>query len=181
MDIHHWDYQRIKDYTLFRIRIYSKAMPSGCIEWQRAKSKQGYGQLNVYFADEGPRSGYVHRLLWELTHDVELGRNICVCHKCDNPSCVNIKHLFVGTRKDNSQDMVRKGRAGNQGKKLSPERVAKMIGVKRKLHTRHRVHDDDKIRAIKQATGGVQEVADKFGVSIGYVSRLRNGKAKTLI
>jgi hypothetical protein len=182
MDITHWDYQRVKDYSLWRIRTYSKLVPSGCIEWQRSKGKQGYGHINVTFEDRKPRAAYAHRLLWELTHDVELGRNECVCHKCDNPSCVSIDHLFLGSRKDNSQDMARKGRSGiKKGQKLSPERIAAMKGVKRKPHTRVKKFTDDQIRAIRNATGKLAHIAEEYGTTASYVCRIRRGFRKALV
>lgn len=76
---------------------------TGCIEWIGHK-KNGYGTIRVK-----EHTKYIHRFIYEQIYG-ELPSYICVCHKCDNPSCVNINHLFQGTRNDNNQDCIRKGR-----------------------------------------------------------------------
>ena len=50
-----------------------------------------------------------HRAAWIRNFGV-IPENLVVCHKCDNGLCVNIEHLFLGTRKDNMQDCIKKGR-----------------------------------------------------------------------
>lgn len=93
-----------------------------CWEWQAAKTTGrfgGYGCLNVRLTDGTKKTMLSHRLSW-LLHKGEMPGNLCVLHKCDNPSCVNPDHLFLGTRQDNVADMVSKGRqvAGEKVKAL---------------------------------------------------------------
>ena len=76
-----------------------------CWEWTGSKSKDGYGHTQ-WRRKQIP----VHRLAAWLFKDFDLGSKMLVCHKCDNPSCFNPEHLFVGTDKDNSDDKVSKKR-----------------------------------------------------------------------
>lgn len=92
---------------------YVKA-ENGCWEWKAAKINTGYGLMRV-----GNIAKLAHRLSYERRHGSADG--LFVCHRCDNPGCVNPDHLFVGTQTDNMRDMSRKGRAGFQGRSRSEE------------------------------------------------------------
>ncbi|NLE99687.1 MAG: HNH endonuclease [Anaerolineales bacterium] len=84
-----------------------KRGPDECWEWQLSRSR-GYGQL----ARKRGKAGYkAHRVSWMIAHDCRIPQGMVICHKCDNPACVNPGHLFLGTHRDNMRDMVHKGRA----------------------------------------------------------------------
>jgi hypothetical protein len=82
---------------------------SGCWEWIGSK-RNGYGRMIIGSRTDGTRrSMSAHRVSYELTYG-KIPDGMEVCHKCDNPCCVNPEHLFVGTRQDNIDDRERKGR-----------------------------------------------------------------------
>lgn len=82
---------------------------NGCINWTGAKSN-GYGKITVGSkANNSKRAESAHRISYELFIG-KIPKNKCVLHKCDNTFCVNPKHLFLGTQKENMLDMINKGR-----------------------------------------------------------------------
>jgi len=74
-----------------------------CWEWIGKKDKDGYG---IFIINNITK---VHRAVYEF-YNGQFPKNLMVCHKCDNPSCCNPDHLFLGTAKDNKQDAVNKKR-----------------------------------------------------------------------
>lgn len=91
-------------------RFWDKvSIPSGddCWDWFGTKNESGYG--NLIIGGRGGKMMKSHRLSW-LINRGDIGEGLCVLHKCDNPACVNPKHLFLGTKKDNTRDMIAKGR-----------------------------------------------------------------------
>lgn len=75
-----------------------------CWEWQAATAK-GYGAIRI----DGRLRG-AHQVSWELHNHQTVPDGMFVLHECDNRSCVNPHHLFLGTHQDNMDDMYAKGR-----------------------------------------------------------------------
>lgn len=75
----------------------------GCIEWEGCRDYCGYGRLSF----EG-RSWGAHRLAYELRYGAisKDAKKWWVLHKCDNPSCCNPEHLYLGDAQDNANDMI---------------------------------------------------------------------------
>lgn len=89
-------------------KFYSKMdeMDSeGCINWLGTKNKKGYGT----FSNKNFKTAYAHRIAYIIKNG-EIPEGLLACHTCDNPGCVNADHIFIGTAKDNTQDMVNKKR-----------------------------------------------------------------------
>ena len=98
-------------------RLLEKASfnKEGCLIWNGA-TRKGYGL--IWYRGKLVSA---HRLAWLLSKgEIPLGMQ--VLHKCDNPQCVNLKHLFLGSQRDNIQDAISKGRynASEYGKHPNP-------------------------------------------------------------
>lgn len=85
---------------------------NGCLLWAGGATPRGYGVFAMRRKRNGKpilQSMPAPRAAWELMHG-EIPKGMFVCHHCDNPPCINVAHLFLGTPLDNFNDMIAKGR-----------------------------------------------------------------------
>lgn len=158
-------------YPNYRISIQNRILSNsvkrenGCIEYASGGLKHKYGLVSITM-DKIRKSVPAHRALYMATRDcLDLPSNIYIRHTCDNPCCVNMEHLVRGTPKDNPEDCIERGRRA----------------TKYKTHTRQVKLDNETVIKIRESNLSVSLIAFEFGISQGYVSKLRNRKAKTLI
>lgn len=145
-------------------RFWSKVKMRGlneCWEWQAVKRENnGYGLFGV----EGTML-YAHRVAWSLMNG-KIPDGMYVLHKCDNRSCCNPNHLFLGTHQDNMSDMVNKGRQSRISRPGAMNPNAKL--------TESQVIE---IRS-KYKLGGttLKKLASEYGVSFSNISRVIRGQ-----
>lgn len=137
----------------------------GCWLWTGAKNGMGYGCLDV----DG-RTVRAHRFSYEMEHG-PVPSDMLVCHHCDNPSCVNPDHLFLGTPSDNMRDMARKGRSGGY-------RSGVGNGLTEERHPMARLARSDvaRIKAMLFAGHTQTSIAALYGVRPNTISRIARGE-----
>lgn len=144
--------QPIADRFHAKLRLEAE---TGCVLWLGKRDRKGYGRLK---RGGKRRQVFAHRVAYELANG-PIPHGMCVLHRCDNPSCVNPVHLFLGTVTDNDADKLAKGRQA-KGETLSDKLTNRKVG---EIRQRYAVGD------ITQ-----QALADAYGVSqtlIGMIVR----------
>lgn len=131
-------------------KYVDKGLSPDCWIWTGAHLKGGYGRIRI-----NEKIILAHRFSYEI-HNGKIPNKMCVCHICDNPKCVNPSHLFLGTQKDNVDDMVNKNR---QFSKLTLNQVKeiKKLCCEGKLKQR--------------------EIAKTFNISRGTISDIYSNKS----
>lgn len=142
-------------------RKVRKGEPDECWEWIGTKNGDGYGRFHIWEPD-GKRLVGAHRQSWEWANGRAVGE-LCVCHTCDNPACVNPAHLFLGTHIENMRDRDAKGR--RQPLKGEANGRAKLLAA------------EVACMRVEHAAGrGTAELAAKYGVSRGTVQSIVRGQ-----
>ena len=130
---------------------------TGCWLWTAYIRSNGYGEIGR--GGKYGRNIFAHRASWEL-HRGPIPDGLNVCHKCDTPACVNPSHLFLGTQKENIQDMISKGRRGYTGMTGMTNHQSKLTEMQ--------------VLAIRESPKSHRVLADIYDVSktlIGIVKR----------
>lgn len=144
-----------------------------CLEWSGTRSPCGYGLIGrgVNF----PR--LAHRCAWWLTFG-QIPEGMQVCHRCDNPQCVNPDHLFLGTQADNVADMISKGRHVGHPRAYRPRLKNEGKGIPRGAERfRAKLTDALVIEMRRRRLNGetVRSLASHFGVATSGVIRVCRG------
>lgn len=156
-----WHYY--KDLPTFLRACCVKNKCNGCWDWTRARLAAGYGQVSY----KGRRM-LAHRLSYEVYYGA-VPDGVMVCHGCDNPGCINPKHLFLGDAKVNLLDAISKGRHLNG----FPEYATK------KNRIRHLTNEQ--VLDIRSSTESRRVLAHRHKVSSTYIYLIRSGKRKKLV
>lgn len=128
--------------------------PKACWPWLAYRNRDGYGTLQV-----DRKSKMAHRLAWEAAQG-PIPNGMFVLHHCDNPSCCNPAHLWLGTLADNNRDRDRKGRgADRRGERAGGAKLT-----------------ESDVLAIRAAAGTRGAIAMRFGISLSAVTYIRQGK-----
>lgn len=145
-------------------RFWSKVQisedPKSCWVWGGSVNKKGYGSFNPGRKFHNTYASKIAHRYAYLFGVGNLRKDLFVCHTCDTPGCCNPNHLWQGTAKQNSEDMVAKGRSP-KGEKQGSTLLTEL--------------DVLAIRAcIKSGRFKQKEMSEKFGISQQTVSRITN-------
>lgn len=144
--------------TLERFEAKFEPCPvTGCWLWNACNNTKGYG----FFRHVG-KNLYAHRFAYEL-YIGPVPDGMHVLHTCDAPWCVNPDHLFLGTRSDNMQDMIRKGRDNRAYGERNPTTT---LTTKQVLGVYYRAHAGERY----------QDIAVEYRITKSTVSNIKTGR-----
>lgn len=144
-----------------KLRFWAKVQKSGndnCWNWTGACKLSGHGQLMMHSIR---RPIGAHRISW-LIHQGKIKAGLCICHHCDNPRCVNPRHLFVGSQLANIADMNSKGRHGGP---RGPEHPHAVLNYELAAEAKKLLIAGESCRSIGR----------ELGVSHTAISRIKRG------
>lgn len=140
-----------------------------CLIWNGSKNNRGYGLTSI-----NSKTTYLTRAIWTY-HNGPIPERLMVMHSCDTPACCELKHLSLGTAKDNIQDAARKGRMASGDRNISRKHPEKFQGEK---NGRAVLTEWDVIAIRKSLEVGISRkaIANSFGVCTGSIYQIAQGR-----
>jgi hypothetical protein len=141
------------DFARFFENVTIGDSSSSCWQWHSGRDPDGYG----IFSSQG-KSYRAHRWLYRVIHG-EICSSLVVRHKCDNPSCVNLRHLELGTVADNKRDQMERGRMPDRKGEKHPSSLL----------------TDDQVRDIRRRVSCGEKhahLAAEYGVSRQHIGKI---------
>ena len=143
-------------------RFFARVQKSeSCWIWTGV-TRNGYGSFFV----RGVGWRYAHRISWILVNG-PIPDGLCVLHRCDNRPCVNPAHLFLGTKAENTADMVSKGRGRGGVSRGESNPTSKLT--------------ETQVREIRKETCPERETAARYGVTRANINYIKRGVTWTHI
>lgn len=149
----------IKDYGKYLEDSSEKIPIAGCWIWTKATHKFGHG---IATRNDTKKSGLAHRESYKY-YVGDIPNTTQINHSCDNPSCINPSHLYLGTQKDNMLDVSSRGRWPNRSG--SANITSKLSDV-----------DVEYIKSYPTYRGSGVVLGKLFGVSRTTICDIRKGK-----
>lgn len=146
-------------------KVSASPTNEGCLVWNGARDACGYG---TFMASRKRGIVRAHRFAWETVHG-PIPTAAEICHRCDNPPCVRVDHLFLSTHAGNMTDMKAKGRSA-RGVTSGAAKHAKKLTAEAAREIRQRYASDPTLSSRVQ-------IASDYGVSRWMVDRIVEGKA----
>jgi hypothetical protein len=147
-----------------------------CWLWDGLKNKTGYGICYIsapHLKGRKTLPVLATRLSWVLANRKDIPDGHLICHHCDNPQCINPRHLYAGTHKDNTRDAIQRGRMTQMGRFVHGPKARGEASGRSKLTT-------VQVLEIKTrwAAGGVlkKTLAAEFGVDKTQIAGILNGR-----
>jgi hypothetical protein len=140
-------------------KINNPGNTDDCWEWLTYKDKDGYGRFKINPKDQQQ----AHRIVYQY-YNGPIPKGLFVCHWCDNPSCNNPNHLFLGTVQDNNQDRKNKGNYIG----LKGDKCPAAVLTERKIWEMCNLINSGELK-------NLDDIVNKYNISKPHIRQILNG------
>lgn len=160
-----------------------------CITFEKYKNDLGYGFIQ-FCLDKNKYSTPAHRVVYMVYHNIDLTTDQVIRHKCDNPSCININHLLIGTQADNIKDKVERNRQATGSKngrfidgrsKIHKNRIRKPNPIIKGHHPKNSALTLERAKEVKEKLfnfkGSLKDIAKVLEIPYQLARDIRSGRS----